>query len=69
MGFGIPVGDRLRGPLRDWAESLLRPEVLTDAGLRPELVRRVGGRASGWMGKRRVAVDRSGVWGFVRPLE
>jgi asparagine synthase (glutamine-hydrolysing) len=27
-GFGIPVGIWLRGPLREWAESLLTPENL-----------------------------------------
>jgi asparagine synthase (glutamine-hydrolysing) len=27
-GFALPLGDWLRGPLRDWAEALLAPEVL-----------------------------------------
>jgi asparagine synthase (glutamine-hydrolysing) len=33
MGFGIPLKDWLRGPLRDWAEALLAPSKLNDAGL------------------------------------
>jgi asparagine synthase (glutamine-hydrolysing) len=41
MGFGVPIGAWLRGPLRDWAESLLAPERLAREGiLNPTLVTR-----------------------------
>ncbi len=32
MGFGIPLGEWLRGPLRGWAESLLEPAKLSREG-------------------------------------
>ena len=32
-GFSIPVAEWLRGPMREWAEALLAPGLLTDSGL------------------------------------
>jgi len=42
QGFGIPIGEWLGGPLRDWAEALLTREALgRDGLLHPEPIRRV----------------------------
>ncbi|MDP3674455.1 MAG: asparagine synthase (glutamine-hydrolyzing) [Novosphingobium sp.] len=39
-GFGIPIGDWLRGPMRDWAENLLSVQALEECGLvKPAAVR------------------------------
>ena len=42
MGFAVPVGEWLRGPLRDWTEELLDERRLRDEGFfRPKPIRRM----------------------------
>ena len=39
MGFGAPIGEWMRGPLRDWCEHLLDQRRLSEAGiLDPQLI-------------------------------
>ena len=42
MGFGVPVGEWLKGPLRDWAEALIDERRLRQEGFfRPEPIRQM----------------------------
>jgi asparagine synthase (glutamine-hydrolysing) len=42
MGFSVPVGEWIRGPLRDWAETLLSEERLNREGvLQVQVVRKL----------------------------
>jgi asparagine synthase (glutamine-hydrolysing) len=44
MGFGIPLGAWLRGPLREWAQDLLEPSKIKEQGyLSADVVGRLWG--------------------------
>jgi asparagine synthase (glutamine-hydrolysing) len=47
MGFGVPLAQWLRGPLRGWAEALLAEDRIRAAGhLDPERVRAIWRRTA-----------------------
>ena len=42
MGFGVPIGSWIRGPLREWAEELLAERALAEGGLlNASLIRKI----------------------------
>ena len=73
MGFGVPIGEWLRGPLRGWAEDLLSPAAIEADGLfdaaplRIRLAEHLSGRQE--LGTR--AVDRAAIPGLAagKPVE
>jgi asparagine synthase (glutamine-hydrolysing) len=58
MGFGVPVGDWMRGPLRDWAENLVSASRLRQQGIFDESI--VRARWMRFLKDRRVSSD--GIW-------
>jgi len=61
MGFSIPVGEWLRGPLRPWAEDLLSPAALADGLFDAAAVRR---RFEAFLSGRRDA--QHGLWAVLQ---
>ena len=58
VGFTVPLGDWLRGPLRGWAEERLRPERLRQVpGLDAERIHAMWGRFSSGR-----SADHLGLW-------
>ena len=58
MGFAVPMAEWLKGPLRDWAESLIHPSGLSREGILKEDV--VGSMWSSFLAGRTDLTDR--VW-------
>jgi asparagine synthase (glutamine-hydrolysing) len=55
MGFGVPVGDWIRGPLREWAEDLMSAHRLRRQGIFDESI--VRGRWTRYLGGRQAGSD------------
>ena len=73
-GFGIPIGDWLRGPMRDWAEDLLSVQSLEEGGLvdpaatRAAWAAHLSGRANAQYGLWTVLMLQSWRRWFEQPL-
>jgi asparagine synthase (glutamine-hydrolysing) len=61
VGFSVPIGSWLRGPLREWAEDLLAPTSLQRTGIvRSEPVRRAWAEFQNDPGR-----SGQGIWALV----